>query len=360
MTAPMNRREFTSLLLAAGAVPGGSQAADVEQRNLIVNGLDPSAARSEYLDLLKAGGVSCWYRSEDGAGIEDFASVLTFCDQNAGRIAVARSVDDIWALHRQGKMSYIVGWQSAEALALQASIDPALSHLRAYHELGLRICGIAYNVANLFGGGCLEPQVGLTRAGRRLVEEIHRLRIILDVGGHTSEQTSLDALEMSKGVPVICSHTNIKTLNDNPRNTSDRVIEAIARSGGVIGLSAFNDFHARRRSDASVPRTPQVALDRHLDQYDYLKRLVGVDHIGLGPDFIEGNNGEGVVSPDTTTMVAEAYSSQRPWYYVQGFENIGQLPNVTRGLLSRGWTTTEVHKVLGGNWLRVYRQIWGR
>src|SRR5690606_5026108 len=108
----------------------------------------------------------------------------------------------------------------------------------------------------------------------KLVEQIHKLRIVLDVGGHTGEQTSLDALAMSSGVPVVCTHTNVRALTDNPRCTSDKVFEAIARTGGVIGLTAFNDFHARSRKDAGVLRTPQVGLDKHLDQYDYLKRLI--------------------------------------------------------------------------------------
>ncbi|MBL8271615.1 dipeptidase [Steroidobacter sp.] len=326
---------------------------------LVVNGLDPSPLRVEYLDLLKAGGVGCWHRSV--GGLQDLAFTLRFCDEHKTRIAPARSVDEIRRLHHQGRIAHVAGWQSAERLLIDGTREgPAIDHLRAYHELGLRICGIAYNVANGFGAGCLEPHIGLTRAGHRLVEEIHSLRILLDVGGHTNELTSFDALALSAGVPVICSHTNLRALNDNPRCSTDALLEAIARTGGVIGVSAFNDFHARTRNDANVSRTPQVDLDRHLDQYDYLKRLVGVDHIGLGPDFIEGRNAPGWVSPsDRSVMAPEAYSQQMPWFYVKGFENIGQLPNVAAGLVSRGWSSVDVRKVLGENWLRVYQKVWG-
>jgi membrane dipeptidase len=238
--------------------------------------------------------------------------------------------------------------------------EPEIGNLRAYRELGLRICGISYNVADEFGGGCFDSQVPLTRAGHRLVEEIHRARIVLDVGGHTGEQTSFDALTISTGVPVICSHTNLRALNDNPRCSSDRLLEAIAKTGGVIGLTAFNDFHARKASDAAVSRTPQVGLDRHLDQYDYLKRLIGVDHIGISPDFIEGRNNPGpLTAADRILMAPEAYSQEMPWFYVKGFENIGELPNVTQGLLQRGWSSADLRKVLGENWLRVYEKVWG-
>ncbi len=377
MSAGISRRDFVRSALAAGttaalspafaqessaAATEGDQALPVaipEHAALVVNGLDPSPLRPEYLDMLQAGGVSCWHRST--SGIEDFSAMLAFCDRYQDRIAPARSVREIRLLHRQGRISHVSGWQSAEVLVQEGSSEkPAIGHLRTYHELGLRICGIAYNVANSFGGGSLQPDVSLTRDGRRLVEEIHKLRIVLDVGGHTGERASLDALAMSGGMPVVCTHTNIRAITDNPRCSSDELLEAIAKTGGVIGITAFNDFHARTRRDADVPRTPQVSLERHLDQYDYLKKLVGVDHIGLGPDFIEGRNTPGAVSPEFKRWMApEAYSQQMPWFYVRGFENIGQLPNVTQGLRARGWTEADIRKLLGENWLRVYEQVWG-
>lgn len=295
-----------------------------------MNGLDFSVPSESYLDQLQAVGVGCWYRSEEGRGVSDFASALAFLDEHRERIAQARTVRDIRSLHREGKIAYLSGWQSAEALIPAASTEPAISHLRVYQALGLRICGIAYNVTNAFGGGCLEPHIGLTRAGRRLVERIHQQRIVLDVGGHTGEQASLDAIGMSGGVPVICSHTNCQALNDNPRCTSDRVLEAIAQSGGVIGVTAFSDFHTRRRRDTAVRATPRADLDRHLDEYDYLKSLVGVDHIGLGPDFMEGYDMSDLLSPGSHSFAAEIYSPQLPWSYVSGFEGITQLPNLTQ------------------------------
>jgi len=372
---PISRREFlvSSLTVAtasvasskwtdASTIPDGSridasEARALQESTLVVDGLDPSNLRADYLDLLRAGGVHCWHQSL-GADLASFTALLNFLDVNKSRIAQARSVLEIRDSRKKGLLSHVSGWQSAEGLVVNG--EPVPSNLRVFHELGLRICGIAYNVANVFGGGCLDPQAGLTRAGHRLVEEIHRARMVLDVAGHTNEPTSFDAIAASAGVPVICTHTNIRSLNDNPRCSTDRMLEAIARTGGVIGLSAFNDFHARKASDVQVSRTPQVGLDRHLDQYDYLKRLVGVDHIGLGPDFIHGNNSSGRVSAEESVVMApEAYSPEMPWFYVKGFENIGELPNVTLGLLKRGWSSEAVRKVLGENWLRVYERVWG-
>ncbi len=346
----------------------------IHRSTIVMNGLDPSPASSEYLGLMQQGGIGAWLRAAQ-QGLADFAAAHEFCDSNRGRIAIVRTVREIREARRQGKLAQVLGWQSAEQLSGDrgpaALAGPAIANLRAYYEMGLRTCGIAYNLANEFGAGCLEPEKGLTRNGRKLVEEIHKLRIVLDIGGHTGERTSLDALAISSGVPVICSHTNIRTLNDNPRCTSDRLIDAIAGTGGVIGITAASDFHLRSRNDIAVARSPQASLEQHLDQYDYIRKRVGVDHVGLGPDFIFGmpvpnqaaldaakesqTNSNGSAQYSTREVV----SLQLPWSFVKGFERIDELPNVTRGLIRRGWSTAEIRKVLGENWLRVYAQVWG-
>lgn len=362
MSVDLGRRAVLTGALALGAAAsapvGAIAATNAMAKGIVVNGLDPSALTINYLAMLRAGGVDCWHQSV-GTSFASFARLFSFFDANKAAIAPARSVRDIRRIHDEGRIAHISGWQSASGLLVDGEPEPA--SLRAYRELGLRICGISYNVADPFGGGCFDPDTGLTRAGHRLVEAIHGNRVLLDVAGHTNEKTSLAAIAMSNGVPVICSHSNVRALNDNPRCNSDAMFEAIAKTGGVIGVSAFSDFHVRKASDAAIPRSPQASLELHLDQYDYLKRLVGIDHIGLGPDFLEGRNDDvGPLSAaDQVLMAAEAYSQETPWYYVKGFENIGELPNVTRGLTQRGWTAAELRKLTGENWLRVYETAWG-
>lgn len=373
----MNRREYLLATLSAAALAPVLQASaeaiappkvtsvdeatvkeglKVQRSGLVVDGLDPSARSEKYLEMLKAGGVDCWHQSLGGLGL--FADLLTFLDKNSKVIVQAGTVREIRQAREQGRMSHISGWQSADPLLADANGQGPLINLRAYRQLGLRIASIAYNNSNIFGGGCLDPDVPLTRAGHRYVEEVHKQRLVLDLCGHTGERTSFDAIQISSGVPVICSHTNARTLNDNPRNISDKLIEAIAKTGGVIGLTAFSDFHVRSRKDEKVQRTPQAGLDKHLDQYDYLKKLVGVDHIGLGPDFMTGRVDLDAIGLDRERWPADVYSDW-PWYMVKDFETIVELPKVTQGLLNRGWTPAELHKVLGENWLRVYEQVWG-
>ncbi|MBP8235105.1 MAG: membrane dipeptidase [Rhizorhabdus sp.] len=360
----MNRRQLILGAAAAAVAARGlaaptpavttPRAAAVLKSTLVVNGLDGSAPTEEYLGMLKTAGVGCIHHSV--AGIANFARALAFLDRNPGGIVAAGTVAEIRAAAASGRVAYIPGWQSADYLIADAGGKPAVENLGAYKKLGLRICSIAYNNPNLFGGGCLTPDVGLTADGRKLIEQIHKLNLVLDVGGHTNEKTSFDALAMSSGVPIICSHTNARAITDNARNATDKLMEAIARTGGVVGITAVSDFHSRAAKDAAIPRSPQASFAQHLDQYDYMKKLIGIDHIAMGPDFMYGR-------VDLNRMYREIWPahvySDMPWDMVKGFGTIVELPNVVEGLLARGWTPAELRKLLGENWLRVYGQVWG-
>jgi membrane dipeptidase len=333
------------------------QAWKVQRSTLVVDGLDPSALNEKYLDMLQAGGVNCWHQSVGGLGF--LANMLTVLDKHPDRIVQAGTVREIRQLREQGKIAHLAGWQMADPLIMDANGEGPVQNLRAYRQLGLRIASIAYNNANIFGGGCLDPDVPLTRLGKKYVEAVHQHRIVLDVCGHTGERTSFDAIQISKGVPIICSHTNARALNDNPRNVSDRLIEAIAGTGGVVGLTSVSDFYMRSTKDADVKASPQASLDKLFEHFEHVKKLVGVDHIGLGPDFMTGRvDLDQMGGLDRERWPADVYSDW-PWYMVKGFETIVELPKVTQGLLDRGWSAADVRKVLGENWLRVYEKVWG-
>jgi membrane dipeptidase len=332
------------------------EARKIQRSTVVVDGLDGAALTASYLEKLKSGGVNCWHQSV--GGLAGFARLLAFLDQHSQTIVQAGTVREIREAREKGKLTHVSGWQMADPLIYDANGQGPLANLRAYRQLGLRIASIAYNNSNIFGGGCLDPDVPLTRLGQKYIEALHGQRILVDVGGHTGERTSFDAIEVSQGVPVICSHTNARALMDNPRNATDRLIEAIAKTGGVVGLTSVSDFHMRSRKDIKVQRSPQATLDKLMDHFDHLKRLVGTDHIGLGPDFMTGRVDLDAIGMDRERWPADVYSDQ-PWNMVRGFETIVELPNVTQGLLDRGWSAADVRKVLGENWLRVYEKAWG-
>ena len=324
---------------------------------LVVDGLDCSPPTEAYAAKLRRAGVDCVHLTVEDqdprGGVHPFVVVHELLDRPGCSFRLSRTVGEIERAHEAGQIALVLGWQGADPVNVEYGT------LRAYFELGLRITGITYNTANRYGGGCLTPGVGLSDDGRALVDQVNRLRMLLDVGGHTGERTSLEAIERSDGRPVICSHTGLAAVNPNRRNTSDAVCEAIARSGGVVGVLALSDFMARNPANAHLPATPQAPLERMLDHLDHLRRLVGADHIGLGPDFMEGLGPHGPSAWTGVRFEPDLIGVTGWTTYVRGFESIDELPAVTAGLLARDWPPADIRKALGQNWLRVYRAAWG-
>jgi membrane dipeptidase len=375
----ITRRTVLSGAIAAGTAmglrsAGAKTAAETggASRPLVVDGLDCSLVSEKFLDLMHQGGANCVHLTvgrltQDNGGTPGFGTLYEFADKHGNRMVIAKTVGEIRAAARNGKIAFVLGWQDADILDAplrESRVFTTMNEeLRAYSQLGLRVIGICFNSSNLFGGGCLEQREPLTKAGRRLVEEVHKRNLLLDVGGHTGEQTSLDAIEISRGVPVVSTHTNVAAINPNMRCISDRLAVAIAKTGGVIGVNALSDFHNRNPKSALIQgdQSPQVNLDKHLDQYDYFKKLVGVEHIGLGPDFEYGTKWsvQGEPSADVSLNWPYGESSTGGLLYVKGYENISKLPNLINGLKGRGWSQPELDKLLGENWLRVYERAWG-
>lgn len=212
---------------------------------LIVLGTDVSLPSRRYLKMLKSGNVDVWCFNGPET-IRDFADTLRFLDQNADLVAAAASVHDIVAAKRSGRIAMVLGWQNSRSLEEAAGSEwrnalPPRTTLRAFYEMGLRVANFAYNLSNSFGGGNLDPEQPLTRAGAYLMSEMQDMGVLVDCGGHTAERTSLDICHVARR-PVVCTHSNVRALNDNPCNSSDRLIEAIAATGGVFGVTAVDAF----------------------------------------------------------------------------------------------------------------------
>ncbi|MBN1582275.1 MAG: membrane dipeptidase, partial [Anaerolineae bacterium] len=167
---------------------------------------------------------------------------------------------------------------------------------------------------------------GLTEFGVKLVKEMNRLGMIVDIA-HLAPAGVEDVFELCQG-PVVASHANAHALCPVPRNLTDAQLEKLAASGGVIGMVYVPGFI----TDGQEPAT----LDKVLDHVDHIVRVIGVDHVGLGSDF------DGFGGPPPV-----------------GLEDVSCTPNVTAGLLERGYGAQDVKKILGGNWLRVIRSVVG-
>jgi membrane dipeptidase len=203
------------------------------------------------------------------------------------------------------------------------ALEGSIAVLRTLYRLGLRCLGLTWNGRNELADGVGEAGTGggLTAFGRTVVAELNRLGILVDLA-HISERGFWDVLEIS-AAPVIVSHANARSRCDHPRNLTDAQIRVLAARGGVIGITFVPGFvHAE---------TP--CLERVLDHIEHVVQLVGPDCVGLGSDF-------------------DGFPGRLP-----GLEHAGRLGNLAAGLEKRGFAEPEIDKILGGNLLRVLKQV---
>lgn len=312
------------------------EARQFHDRLTVVNGLDASGFNERLVANLREGGVDV-----NVVGGTNRRFILERPDE----LVQGTSVRALEQGVGRGRIGIVFGFQSPDALRGDIASVPD------FHQRGLRICGIAYNVGNEMGSGCVDPDPGgLSHLGVQLVEALEASRIVVDVGGHCSEATSFDAIAMATR-PVVCSHTNARALRDSPRATTDELMRAIADTGGVIGITAFRHFVAAPGAAATV--------SEYVDHISHVAGLVGVDHVGLGFDFIYTRERTGPMS-SSITFPPEAYpQTYDEWTYVDGLSNHSGAPLVTATLLERGYPPADVEKIMGLNWLRVWREVWG-
>ncbi|MBC7186929.1 MAG: membrane dipeptidase [Calditrichaeota bacterium] len=207
-------------------------------------------------------------------------------------------------------------------------IENSLAKLRALYESGVRCLTITWNNSTDWAVSASDPRssyVGLSPFGKQVISLMDSLGMIIDVS-HAGELTVRDILAVSRR-PIIASHSGARALRDHVRNLRDEQILAIAASGGVIGVIFYPTFLVRTGQPADVN-----TVANHID---YIARLAGVDHVALGSDF------DGI--------------GRTP----QGLEDCSRLPNLTWTLLRRGYTMADLQKILGGNFVRVFRTVCG-
>jgi membrane dipeptidase len=294
------------------------------------------------VEALRRGGVDAFFATvasleTTDAAIGSIARWMRAVDQPQASVVIARSVADIEAAKAAGKISTVFHFQGSEPL--RGSLDL----VAVFAELGLRILQPTYNYRTAAGDGCCEPDdAGLSVFGRQTVDALCRLRIAVDVS-HAGTRTSLEAIERSSR-PVIASHANARRLCEHPRNLTDDVIRAIA-SSGVIGLCAFSSF---------VKETATPTLNDLVDHAVYIAELVGPEHVGLGFDFAdEGDEEYEFYGYD------ERYYPRPPWTWPTGISSIEETSNVAPALAGCGFSPADIRGIIGHNFLRALREIWG-
>ena len=224
---------------------------------ITVIGVDGSDRTGAKVDEYRRG-ADAWQFSDNIIDLEYLRSLQKFVDSRSSKIMLAKSYKDILTAKQAGKVAMVVGCQECTVFEPEWkdnyqkkptdwTVNPPVTTLAQYHDKGLRIANLAYNLSNFFGGGCLDPTTPLSKAGRFLVGEMQEKGILVDCS-HSSERAT-GSIKMATR-PVVCSHSNPAALVDNPRNISDRLIEGTARTGGLIGVNPLNTLLVWQRKDA--------------------------------------------------------------------------------------------------------------
>ncbi len=358
--------------------------ADTPQRFLDegydIGSTDPNDVGHISLDKARAGNLgaeffSIWVEPKTNQGhyaqhtLDLIDSVYQQAARHPDRMMMAFSVADIERAHQQKKLAALLGIEGGH------SIENDIHLLRDYYRLGVRYMTLSWSNTNEWAdssGDINDPSIphhnGLSDFGKEVVLEMNRLGMLVDIS-HVADKTFCDTIATSKA-PVIASHSAARELTNHPRNMTDDMLRAVARNGGVVQVNfynafidedyrkaaeaqtkdreaAVNDYVARQKaagktvtyldSDrierewaAKIPRPPLKSL---IDHIDHIAKVAGIDHVGLGSDF-------------------DGVSGATP----RGIDSAADLPKITQGLLDRGYSAEDIHKILGGNLLRVFRE----
>jgi len=315
--------------------------------SIIIDGLNASDHSDErVINHLQKGGVtavnatvSAWHNKKET--LNRIESVLKNIESNRSMASIVRNAGDIIDCKEQKKVGYILGFQDS------APIEEELGMLKEYFDLGVRIIQLTYNHTNFVGSGCMEPvDHGLTNFGKKVIREMNRLGILIDLS-HCGDKTTRQAIEYSE-LPVSFTHANPLTICDIKRNKSEELFELLVKHGGVAGAVSV---------PAMLNCNKKTTVSNYIEAIDKMVKLIGIDHVALGPDLMEYLPKEIIneIFSELPLEVKNAFLASKP---VVGFENATKYKNITNGLINWGFKETDVKKLIGSNWLNLYKKVW--
>jgi membrane dipeptidase len=281
-------------------------------------------------------------------------------DKYPDRIELATSARDIKRIVGQKKIAAVLTVEGGH------QIDDDLGVLRMYRRMGILSMTLTHFRSNHWADSSTgKPEHnGLTDFGKQVVREMNRIGMIVDIS-HVSDKTFYDVLEVTNK-PVIASHSSCFVYSDIPRNMKDDMFRALAKNGGVVGVnfgSAFlsqkdgdelrkhvsaqselepkstgaelDAFAAKEQAKYGKPQVGAATVEDAAQCIDHIVKVAGIDHVGIGSDF------DGVSSVP------------------QGLEDVSKMPNLTAALLKRGYSQEDIQKIMGGNFLRLVREVVG-
>ncbi len=311
-------------------------------------------------ELFGGGGPGAMKRADD-----QIAAVRGLCEQRPESWAMATTAADIRRISVEQKLAALMGLEGGYA------IDERLENVERYYHMGVRYMSPAWSVSTSWAGSSndeIGQMRGLNKFGEQVIREMNRLGMMVDVS-HVSDKTFWDMIRVSSK-PIIATHSGCRAIANVPRNLDDEMIRAIAKGGGVVCVLFYPQFiepgwsekkkqvdfeiaslvqqasenekgdiahkkiaRDRVRREEYAKRLPPVSVARLVDHIDHIVKLVGIDHVGIGSDF----DGVQATLSDLST--------------------VADLPNLTKELLGRGYSETDIDKILGGNILRVMEEV---
>ncbi|MBU2513577.1 dipeptidase [bacterium] len=312
-----------------------------------------------YNDNLRASGLTALnitvpHPSDDvEAAVKHIADYYEVIRRNP-KLVLIETADDILTAKQQGEVGIIVGFQNSRPMAhyyIGSMVD-------VFYRLGARVVVLAYNDRNFAADGCVTgTDAGLSREGKELIREMNRAGIVIDCS-HTGIRSSLEAIELSEA-PCVFSHSNPKVRSNQPRNVTDEQIRKVAAKDGIVALTPFPPLNWD--GGKVVP-----TLDDFLDNIQYVVDMVGVDHAAIGTD---KEATPGAYPRDLILRELEHLPRSVGDYYnnfagnaeavnLEGFPGLAFFPLITQGLLDRGFDDESIRKILGLNFLRIFKEVW--
>ncbi len=271
-------------------------------------------------------------------------------NKHADALVKVRSAADIKTAKSSGRLGLIYGFQDTLMLGDE------LGRLDTFYELGVRIIQLTYNGRNLVGDGCLEPgNAGLSRFGKRLVERMNELGVLVDLS-HCGRRTTTEGIEVSKK-PVAITHAGCAAVADLPRNKTDEQLRLLAEKGGVFGVYLMPFLRTKGQ-----PMAEDVI--RHID---HAVNLCGEDHVGIGTD---GSISPVALTPEYIAQFKEEIAQRRKlgisapgesedvYTFVPDLNTARRLDTLAAMLIGRGYSPERVAKILGGNFARLFAEAW--
>ena len=326
-------------------------ASELHKDAVIIDGLVISNWSRSVFESMKRGGItaatctcSIWENFRDT--MENIAKWKKWFHEHSDILLQVHTTEDISRAKAEGKVGIILGWQNT------SGIDTEISFLRLARDLGVRVMQLTYNTQNFVGTGCWENRdTGLSDFGREVIDGMNEAGILVDLS-HCGQKTSEEAILHSKK-PVAYTHICPAALRDHPRNKTDEQLRFIVERGGFIGFATMPRF---------LPRDAETTVDDCVDAIEHVLSVAGEDSVGIGTDFTQDQPAEWFDwlhhDKGTARDVMPHMKGIGP-LMPKGLTTLAEMPNLTAAMERRGWPEPRIRKVMGENWLRLLKDVWG-